>query len=67
MGTTKHCYIVNILGVSLMVSEKKSFCFSHYKSMGADDPGWVLGSSDPKGLISRIHVGNTKHCYILSI
>ena len=33
-GTTKHCYILNIQALGLVVSEKKIFsCFSHYKPM----------------------------------
>ena len=39
-----------------MVSEKKIFlCFSHYKSMGANDPRGVA-SLNPRGLIERIYV-----------
>ena len=40
---------------SLMVSEKKIFlCFSHCKSMGANDPrgGAIF---DPRGMIGRIY------------
>ena len=41
-----------------MVSEKKIFLsFSHYKSMGANDPQGVA-SLDPRGLICRIYVGD---------
>ena len=29
--------------------------FSHYKSMGANDP-WGMASLDPRGLIGRIYV-----------
>ena len=40
-----------------MVSEKKIFLsFSHYKSMGVNDPQGVA-SLDPSGLIGRIYVG----------
>ena len=40
-----------------MVSEKNFFLFfSHYKSMGANDPRDVA-SLDPRGLIGRIYVG----------
>ena len=39
-----------------MVSEKKIFLrFSHYKSMGANDPRG-LANLDPRGLIGRIYV-----------
>ena len=44
-----------------MVSEKIFSSFSHYKSMGANDP-WGVASLDPRGM-----VGNTKHCYILNM
>ena len=41
-----------------MVSEKKIFLrFSHYKSMGANDPQDVA-NLDPRGLIGRIYVGD---------
>ena len=50
-----------------MVSEKKNFLsFSHYKSMGANDPRG-MASLDPRGMVGRIYVGTTKHCYILNI
>ena len=43
-----------------MVSEKKvSIMFSHYKSMGANDPKGKT-NSDPRGLIGRIYVGDHK-------
>ena len=31
--------------------------FSHYKSMGANDP-WSMASLGSRGLISRIYVGD---------
>ena len=41
-----------------MVSEKKIFLrFSHYKSMGGNDPRGV-SSLGPSGLIGRIYVGD---------
>ena len=41
-----------------MVLEKKIFLsFSHYKSMGANDPKCVA-SLGPRGLTGRIHVGD---------
>ena len=40
-----------------MVSENIFFSFSHYKSMGANDPR-SLGSLGPRGLIGRIYVGD---------
>ena len=34
-----HCYTQNMKALGLVVSEKKIFlCFSHCKSMGANDP-----------------------------
>ena len=42
--------------LDLVVSEKKIFlCFSHCKSMGANDPpgGAIF---DPRGMISRIYI-----------
>ena len=38
-----------------MVSEKDFLRFSHYKSMGANDPQGVA-SLGPRGLIGRIYV-----------
>ena len=50
-----------------MVSEMNIFLsFSHNKSMGAIDPQSVA-SFDLRGLIGRIYVGDTRHCYILNI
>ena len=40
--------------------------FSHYKSMGANDPQG-MANLDPRGMDGRIYVGDTKHCYILNI
>ena len=41
-----------------MVSEKKIFLsFSHYKSMGDNDP-WGMASLDLRGLIGSIYVGD---------
>ena len=41
-----------------MVSEKKIFLrFSHYNSMGANDPQ-DAASLGPRGLIGRIYVGD---------
>ena len=40
------------------MEEKKIFLsFSHYKSMGANDPR-NMASLDPRGLIGRIYVGD---------
>ena len=41
--------------------EEDFLSFSHYKSMGANDPRSVAGL-DPRGLIDRIYVGDI--CYI---
>ena len=40
-----------------MVSEKKSFGFSHYKSMGANEPRG-MANLDPRGMVGRIYVGD---------
>ena len=41
-----------------MVSEKKIFLrFSHYKSMGANEPRG-MANLDPRGFIGRIYVGD---------
>ena len=53
--TTIHCYTQNMKALSLVVSEKKIFlCFSHCKSMGANDPrgGAIF---DPRGMVGRIY------------
>ena len=37
--TTRHCYTQNMKALGLVVSEKKIYlCFSHCKSMGANNP-----------------------------
>ena len=42
--------------------EEYFFMFSHCKSMGANDPrgGAIF---DPRGMIGRIYIEDTKHCY----
>ena len=40
-----------------MVSEKIFLGFSHYKSMGANDPRDVA-NLDPRGMVGRIYVGD---------
>ena len=40
-----------------MVSEKIFLRFSHYESMGVNDPRGIA-NLDPKGLIGRIYVGD---------
>ena len=41
--------------LGLVVLEEKIFCFSHCKSMGANDPrgGAIF---DPRGMIGRIYI-----------
>ena len=54
--TIIHCYTQNMKALGLVVSEKKLFlCFSHCKSMGANDPrGRAI--FDPRGMIGRIFI-----------
>ena len=41
-----------------MISEKKIFLsFSHYKSMGANDPQGVA-NLNPRGMVGSIYLGN---------
>ena len=57
---TIYCYKQNMkalpAALGLVVSEKKIFlCFSHCKSMGANDPrGRAV--FDPRGMIGRIYI-----------
>ena len=53
--TTIHCYRQNMKAMGFVVLEKKIFCFSHCKSMGANDPrgGAIF---DPRGMIGRIYI-----------
>ena len=54
--TTIHCYTQNMKALGLVVSEKKIFflCFSHCKSMGANNPrGEVI--FDPRAMFGRIY------------
>ena len=39
--------------------EKDFLGFSHFKSMGANDP-WDTAISDPRGMVGRIYVGDHK-------
>ena len=53
---TIHCYKQNMKALGLVVLGKKIFlCFSHCKSMGANDPrgGAIF---DPRGMIGRIYI-----------
>ena len=40
-----------------MVSEKKIFCFSYYKSMGANEHKG-MANLVPRGMVGRIYVGD---------
>ena len=54
--TIIHCYTQNMKALGLVFSETKIFlCFSHCKSMGANDPrgGAIF---DPRGMIGRIYI-----------
>ena len=63
---TLHCYTQNMKALGLVVSEKISLCFSHCKSMGANDPqGEAI--FDPRGMVGRIYKRTTTHCYIQNI
>ena len=55
--TLLHTFYISAL--SLMISEKIFFCFSHCKFMGANDPRDVA-NLDPKGMIGSIYVGYHK-------
>ena len=57
LGTTKHCYILNIQAMGRMVSEKNIFEVFPIMSMGANDP-LGMASLDPRGLVGRIYVGD---------
>ena len=53
--TFMHCYIQNMKALGLIVSMKKMFlCFSHCKSIGANDPrgGAIF---DPRGMAGRVY------------
>ena len=53
--TTIHCYTQNKTSLGLVVTEKKIFlCFSHCKSMGANDPH-SDAIFDPRGMVGRIY------------
>ena len=61
--TTRHCYTQNMKALGFLVSEKKIIlCFSHCKSMGANDPragSFLTPGPWLAGFIKR----TTKHCY----
>ena len=51
--TTIHCYTQNMKALGLVASEKKIFlCFSHCKSMGANDPRGGA-TFDSRGMVGR--------------
>ena len=51
--TTIHCYTQNMKALGFVVSEKKTFlCFSHCKSMGANDPQ-NRAIFDPRSMVGR--------------
>ena len=54
-----------ISGGSHGFREEDFISFSHYKFMGANDP-WGMATLDPRGMVGRIYVETTKHCYILN-
>ena len=61
--TTIHCYTQNRKALCLMVLEKEDFlCFSHCKSMGANDPPG-RGHFYPRGMVGRIY--KEDHCILL--
>ena len=60
-GTTKHCYILNIQVLGLVVSEKKIFHFIHIISLWQIMMPPDRGQSGPRGMVGRIYKGNTKH------
>ena len=43
--------------IKVVYTNSHTLSFSHYKSMGANDPRGVA-SLDPRGLIGRIYVGD---------
>ena len=63
--TTRHCYTQNMKALGLLVSEKKIFlCFSHCKSLGANDPRPGAGSFlTPGPWLAGFIKRTTKHCY----
>ena len=54
MGGFIKYYTPNRKGLGIVVSEKFFLCFSHCKSMGANDPqdGAIF---DPRGMVGRIY------------
>ena len=52
--TTKHCYILNLLTLGLMVSEKKIFEGSLATWFNIKYGPWSVASLDTRGLIGRI-------------
>ena len=56
-GTIKHCYILNTCCAPHGFREEDFLSFSHYKSIGANDPRGVA-SLDPRCLTGKIYVGD---------
>ena len=55
-GNTKHCYILNIETVGLMVSGKK-ISFPIISPRELITP-WGMANLDPRGMVGRIYVGD---------
>ena len=57
-GTTKHCYLINIQALGLVVSEKKIFsCYSHHKTL-ADNDAPCMGMANLDPMVGRIYEGD---------
>ena len=65
--TTKHCYILNIQALGLVVSEKIFSYFSHYKpTLDNNAPGaWPIWA--PGTWLAGFIKGLTKHCFTQNI
>ena len=63
-GTTKHCYILNIQALGLVVSGKKIFlCYSNYKPLADNDAPWAWPIWTPWAWLAGFIKGVTKQCY----
>ena len=56
--TTKHRYILNLLALGLMDSEKNIFLIFCYIALYKHMTPWVVTSLEPRGFVSRIYVGD---------
>ena len=58
-STTKHCYVLNIQALGLVVSKKIiCSCYSYYKPLADNDAPLGVANLDPRGMVGRFYRGD---------